>query len=30
MNAEPTYKVVPHDVEEFNEIIDRYGLDWSE
>ena len=29
MNAEPTYKVVPHDVEEFNEIIDRYGLDWS-
>ena len=30
MNAEPTYKVVPPDVEEFNEIIDRYGLDWSE
>ena len=30
MNAEPTYTVVPHDVEEFNEIIDRYGLDWSE
>lgn len=30
MNAEPTYKVVPHDVEEFNEIIDRYGLDWSD
>ena len=30
MNAEPTYKVVPHDVEEFNEIIDRYGLDWCE
>ena len=30
MNAEPTYKVNPHDVEEFNEIIDRYGLDWSE
>lgn len=30
MNAEPTYKVNPHDVDEFNEIIDRYGLDWSE
>lgn len=22
------YKVVPHDIEEFREIIDKYGLDW--
>lgn len=24
------YYVVPHDVEEFWEIIDEYGLDWSD
>lgn len=30
MAAEPTYKVNPHDIEEFDEIISRYGLDWSE
>lgn len=29
-NAEPTYKINPHDIEDFREIIDRYGLDWSE
>lgn len=27
---EPKYFVVPHDVEDFRDIIDRYGLDWSE
>lgn len=27
--GEPLYKIVPHDVEEFREIIDKYGLDWS-
>ena len=27
--AEPSYRINPHDVEEFNEIIDRYGIDWS-
>ena len=24
-----TYSVVPHDYEDFKEIIDRYGTDWS-
>lgn len=27
--AEPSYRINPHDVEEFNEIINRYGIDWS-
>lgn len=27
--AEPGYRINPHDVEEFNEIINRYGIDWS-
>ena len=26
---EDTYYVVPHDVEDFRAIIDKYGLDWS-
>ena len=26
---EETYYVVPHDVEDFRAIIDKYGLDWS-
>jgi len=25
-NGEPVYKTVPHDLEEFNEIVERYGL----
>ena len=25
-----TYYVVPHDYEDFKEIIDRYGTEWSE
>ena len=24
--GEPVYKTVPHDLEEFNEIVERYGL----
>lgn len=27
---EETYYVVPHDVEDFRAIIDKYGIDWSE
>lgn len=27
---EETYYVVPHDVEDFRVIIDKYGMDWSE
>lgn len=27
---EPKFYVKPHDVEEFNEIINRYGLYWDE
>ena len=25
-----TFIVKPHDVEDFREIIDEYGLDWSQ
>ena len=25
-HGEPVYKVIPHDLEEFNEIVERYGL----
>ena len=28
-NGEPKYFVYPHDVEDFREIIDRYGIDWA-
>lgn len=28
--SEPKYYVIPHDVEEFWTIIDKYGLHWSE
>lgn len=28
-NGELEYKVVPHDIEEFDEIISRYGLHWA-
>lgn len=27
---EETYYVVPHDVEDFRAIIDKYGMDWCE
>ena len=27
--VEPSFFIVPHDVEEFWDIIDRYGLEWS-
>lgn len=30
MNAETTYKVKPHDIEEFEDIIERYGMHWSD
>lgn len=30
MNAETTYKVNPHDIEEFEDIIERYGTKWSD
>ena len=26
---EEIYYIVPHDIEDFKEIIDKYGLDWS-
>lgn len=27
---EPVYRTNPHDVEDFREIIERYGMDWPE
>lgn len=27
---EEIYSIIPHDVEEFSEVIKRFGLDWSE
>ena len=27
---EETYYIRPHDVEDFREIIDRYGMDWND
>jgi len=27
--GEPVYRVRPHDVEEFREVINQYGLDWA-
>ena len=29
-DGRPVYRVVPHDVEDFRTIIDRYGIDWAE
>lgn len=26
----PVYKIIPHDLEEFREIIERYGVDWAD
>ena len=28
-NGEPKYRTIPHDVEDFEEIIERYGLHWD-
>lgn len=28
-DGEPVYNVNPHDIEEFREIADRYGIDWA-
>lgn len=28
--AEPEYKIVPHDVEDFRSILEEFGLDWAE
>lgn len=28
--GETKYYIVPHDIEEFRTIIDKYGLDWSD
>ena len=28
--AEPKYMINPHDIEDFKEIINRFGLNWSE
>ena len=27
---EETYYIVPHDIEDFRAIIDKYGMDWAE
>jgi hypothetical protein len=27
--GEPVYRVRLHDVEEFREVINQYGLDWA-
>lgn len=27
--GDPKYKVVPHDIEDFRRVIDRYGIDWA-
>ena len=29
-DGEEAYSINPHDVEEFREIIDRYGIDWDQ
>jgi hypothetical protein len=29
-NGEPVYKIIPHDVEDFRVIIDRYGAGWAD
>jgi len=29
-DADPTFYIIPHDVEEFASIIDEYGYDWTE
>lgn len=27
--GEPRLQIVPHDIEDFRKVIDRYGIDWS-
>ena len=27
--GDPKYKIVPHDIEDFRRVIDRYGVDWA-
>ena len=29
-DGEPVYTIVPHDVEDFRVIIERYGADWAD
>lgn len=29
-DGEPVYTILPHDVEDFRVIIDRYGADWAD
>lgn len=29
-DGEPVYKIIPHDVEDFRVIIDRYGAGWAD
>lgn len=29
-NGEPVYKIIPHDVEDFRVIIERYGAGWAD
>ena len=28
-NGQAKYKIIPHDIEDFKEIINQYGIDWS-
>ena len=29
-NGEPQYRIIPHDVEDFDEIVSRFGLHWAD
>ena len=29
-SGELVYKIIPHDIEDFDEIVSRYGLHWAE
>jgi hypothetical protein len=29
-DGNPTYKIIPHDIEDFAAILDRYGVDWAD
>lgn len=28
-NGEPEYRIIPHDVEDFRDILEQYGLGWN-
>lgn len=28
-DGEPKYRIIPHDIEDFDEVISRYGLHWA-